>query len=70
MNAEIVNLYIDKLVNYITELTKTNLLQSAQLSYYEKLNTSLNEKVAELEAALDKVKSRNAKKTTAPDSDF
>lgn len=61
MNAEILNLYIEKLVNYITELTKTNVLQSAQLAYYEKLNSTLNDKVAELESALDKAKSKQKK---------
>lgn len=61
MNPEVINLYIEKLVNYITELTKTNLLMSAQLSYYEKLNTTLNNKVTELETALDKAKSKTKK---------
>jgi hypothetical protein len=67
MNAEILNLYIEKLVNYITELTKTNVLQSAQLAYYEKLNSTLNEKVTELEAALDKAKGKQKK---SGESDF
>lgn len=66
MNPEIVNLYIEKLINYITELTKTNILMSAQLSYYEKLNSTLEEKVAKLEEALDKAKSKSKK----VDSDF
>lgn len=66
MNPEIVNLYIEKLIIYITELTKTNILMSAQLSYYEKLNSTLEEKVAKLEEALDKAKSKSKK----VDSDF
>lgn len=66
MNSELINIYIEKLLGYIAELTKTNLLLSTQLSYQEKLNTAANEKIIELEAALDKAKSKS-KKT---DSDF
>lgn len=61
MNAEIVNLYIEKLINYITELTKTNLLQSAQLAYQEKVSRELEGKVQELQTALDKAKARTKK---------
>lgn len=66
MNSELINIYIEKLLGYIAELTKTNLLLSTQLSYQEKLNTAANEKIIELEAALDKAKFKS-KKT---DSDF
>ena len=68
MNAEVVNLYIEKLINYITELTKTNILMSAQLEYQERLNRSLNDKLTELEAALDKAKAKSSKKTAVESS--
>jgi hypothetical protein len=63
--AEIFNLYVEKLTNSVTELTKVNLLQSAQIAYYEKVNTLLNNKVKELqenlEASLNKVDSKSKK---------
>lgn len=66
MNPEILNLYIEKLVNYITELTKTNLLMSAQVSWLEKQNATLNDKIAMLEQDLNKLASKQKKK----DSEF
>lgn len=65
MNPEILNLYIEKLVNYITELTKTNLLMSAQVTWLERANGSLNDKIAMLEADLNKLASKQKKKDTA-----
>jgi hypothetical protein len=64
MNPEIVNLYIEKLVNYITELTKTNLLMSAQVTWLERSNGTLNDKIAMLEADLNKLASKQKKKDT------
>ena len=66
MNPEVLNLYIEKLVNYITELTKTNLLMSAQVTWLERANGSLNDKIAMLEADLNKLTSKQKKK----DNDF
>jgi len=54
MSAEVFNIYVEKLVNSVTELTKANILQSAQLTYYERINTSLTAKVEELEKSLEK----------------
>jgi hypothetical protein len=63
--AEIFNLYVEKLTNSVTELTKVNLLQSAQIAYYERTNVMLNNKVKELqenlEASLNKVDSKSKK---------
>lgn len=64
MNPEIVNLYIEKLVNYITELTKTNLLMSAQVTWLERSNGTMNDKIAMLEADLNKLASKQKKKDT------
>lgn len=67
MNPEILNLYIEKLVNYITELTKTNLLMSAQVTWLERTNATLNDRIAMLEQDLNKLTSKQKKKET---SDF
>jgi chaperonin cofactor prefoldin len=53
MGPELFNIYVEKLTNMVTELTKTNILQSAQITYYEKINSSLNSKVEELQKSLD-----------------
>lgn len=54
MNPEIVNLYIEKLINYVSDLTKTNILLSAQLTFYEKQLADKEEKLKYLEQSLDK----------------
>jgi hypothetical protein len=59
MNPEIVNLYIEKLLNEITELTKTKILLSTQLSFTEQINAQLNDKLQKLEANLNKKASKN-----------
>ena len=51
--VEIFNIYVEKLSNSVSELTKTNILQSAQISYYERLNSELNNKIAELQSSLN-----------------
>ena len=66
MEAELYNLYVEKLLNEVVELTKTKLILSAQLEFQQKNNGKLNEKISELETALDKAKS----KTKKTDSDF
>ena len=59
MNPEIVNIYIEKLLNEIGELTKTKILLSTQLTYTEQLNAQLNDKIQKLEAGLNKKTSKN-----------
>lgn len=54
MNPDLINLYIEKLINYVSELTKTNILLSAQLSFYEKQLAGKDEKIKQLEQSLDK----------------
>lgn len=67
MNSEIINIYIEKLVLNLTELTKTNVLLSAQLEFANRINAELNNRIAELEVALDKAKASKSKKA---ESDF
>ena len=61
MGSEFFNIYVEKLISFVSELTKTNLLQSAQISYFEQQITSLNSKVEELQKALDKANSKTKK---------
>ena len=67
MGPEIYNLYVEKLIQEVTELTKTKILLSAQLSYYEKINAELVAKVEDLEKALNKANTKSQKKTESSD---
>ena len=67
MGAELFNLYVEKLLQEVTELTKTKILLSAQLAYYEKLNAELNNRVTDMEKALNKASSKAQKKTDTSD---
>ena len=72
MSAEVFNIYVEKLVSSVTELTKATILQSAQLTYYERINTSLTAKVEELEKSLEKAlnKAETKSKKTADVTEF
>jgi len=72
MSAEVFNIYVEKLVSSVTELTKATILQSAQITYYERINTSLTAKVEELEKLLEKAlnKAETKSKKTADVTEF
>jgi len=59
--AELFNIYVEKLTAHVSELTKTNLLQSAKITYYERLNNDLNNRVTELQSSLDALNNVNLK---------
>jgi chaperonin cofactor prefoldin len=68
-SSELINIYIDKLIKHVSELTKTNILMSAQITFYESNISALNEKINSLEKALDKANSK-PKKTDKVENDF
>lgn len=67
MGPEFFNIYVDKLINGVSELTKNNLMLSAQITFYEKQIASLNSKVEELQKALDKASSKTKKTVDVTD---
>ena len=67
MGPEFFNIYVDKLLNGVSELTKNNLMLSAQITFYEKQIASLNSKVEELQKALDKASSKTKKTVDVTD---
>lgn len=84
MNNEIFNIYVEKILNEVTELSKSKLLIAAQLTYYEKINAALaeqnkrqetiiatlQEELTELkEAALDKASNVKRKSTSTVKGD-
>jgi uncharacterized membrane-anchored protein len=60
MNTEIINLYIERLLNEVTEGVKTRILLDTQLKYTESLNIQLQTKITDLEK---KIETLNKKKT-------
>jgi uncharacterized membrane-anchored protein len=65
MNTEIINLYIERLLNEVTEGVKTRILLDTQLKYTESLNVQLQIKITELEK---KIETLNKKKTKEVDT--
>jgi len=58
MDAEFINVYIEKLVNELVELTKTRLLLETQLVIASKTVTSLTSENEKLQAAINKKSSK------------
>jgi len=68
MNPEIVNMYIDRLLREVGELTKARLLIETQLQYTEKMNADLQAKLKQAEDQLEK-QSKRLNKKEVPTSD-
>lgn len=62
MNPDLVNLYIERLLTEVGELTKTRLLLDTQLKFTEMLNVQLQTKINELETNVEKLNNRKSKK--------
>jgi hypothetical protein len=55
MGPEFVNLYIERLLNDVTEGVKSRILLETQLKYTELINSQLQTKIIELEAQIEKL---------------
>ena len=62
-DAVFVNVYIEKLMQAVTELTKTNILLQTQVAFTESINIGLSEQITTLQAQLDKYQRADEKKT-------
>ena len=62
MNPDLVNLYIERLLTEVGELTKTRLLLDTQLKFTEMLNVQLQTKINELETQIEKLNNKKSKK--------
>jgi len=67
MNAEIINLYVDQLLNEVSESAKSRILLQTQLKYSELMNTQLQTKIKELESQLEKVNKKKNKEVNTSD---
>jgi phage shock protein A len=61
MNPEIVNMYIERLLQEIQELTKNRLLIETQLRYTEKMNVEFQTKLKEAEVQIEKLNKKKSK---------
>lgn len=62
MNPEIINMYIERILQEVQELNKNRLLIETQLKYTEKINNDLMVKIKDLELQLEKINKKNGKK--------
>lgn len=70
MNPEIINLYIDRLLNEVTEGVKSRILLETQLKYTEMMNIQLQTKIKELEVQLEKLNNKKSKKEVNTSEEF
>lgn len=61
MNPELINLYIENLINEIMEGTKNRVLLQTQLKYTEMMNAQLQSKITDLEGQLEKLNKKKVK---------
>lgn len=66
MSPEFVNLYIEKLLTEITDLTKVNVLLKTHLAYSEQQVALLNKKLEEAE----RLSAKKAKKSESAEQTF
>lgn len=72
MGPEFYNLYLEKVLNEVIELTKLKLMLNTQVSFYEKQMTAQKEEIEKLQKELDKALNKAApkKKSEAETENF
>lgn len=61
MMPELLNMYIEQLLNEIAEGAKSRVLLQTQLRYTEKMNADLQLKLKELEIKIEKLNKKKSK---------
>lgn len=62
MDPEIVNIYIERLLNEVAEGAKSRILLETRLKYAESINVNLTARIQQLEAQLEKQNKKITKK--------
>jgi len=62
MDPEIVNIYIERLLNEVAEGAKSRILLETRLKYTESINVNLTARIQQLEAQLEKQNKKITKK--------
>jgi hypothetical protein len=68
MNPDLVNIYIERLLNEVGELTKTRILLDTQLKYTEMLNVNLQRQLAETQTQIEKLNKKKSKEVNTSDT--
>lgn len=61
MTPELLNMYIEQLLNEVAECAKSRVLLQTQLRYTEKMNAELQSKINDLESKLEKLNKKKSK---------
>ena len=67
MNPDLINIYIERLLNEVSEGVKSRILLETQLKWTEMLNAQLQTKIKELESQLEKVNKKKNKEVNTSD---
>ena len=67
MNPDLINLYIERLLNEVTEGAKSRILLETQLKYTEIMNGQLQTKITDLESQIEKLNKRKSKEVNTSD---
>ena len=68
MNPDLVNIYIERLLHEVGELTKTRILLDTQLKYTEMLNANLQRQLAEEQTQIEKLNKKKSKEVNTSDT--
>jgi len=68
MNPDLVNIYIERLLHEVGELTKTRILLDTQLKYTEMLNANLQQQLNEAQLQIDKLNKKKSKEVNTSDT--
>jgi hypothetical protein len=61
MNPDLINIYIERLLNEVSEGVKSRILLETQLKWTEMLNAQLQTKIKELESQVEKLNKKKSK---------
>ena len=70
MNPEIVNIYIERLLNEVTEGVKNRILLETQLKSTEMMNGQLQLKIKDLESQVEKLNKKKSKEVNTSADTF
>ena len=68
MNPDLVNIYIERLLNEVGEGVKTRILLETQLKFSEMINAQLQSKLQEVEAQLEKLNKKKSKEVNTSEN--
>lgn len=61
MNPDLINIYIERLVNEVAEGVKLRILLETQLKFTENINNQLQARVLQLESQVEKLNKKKSK---------